>query len=121
MCHHKMKIYKAQPETGHITLKIYLTFPMLSFEFFLKSYFSFMYCFCCFTLNFVNHLSKLCGPSSAAPPHGDTLHSHFILWQSDHCSNRLDANRIPVYALKMEAIKLMPRALFIPSSLLLLI
>lgn len=73
-----------------------------------------MYCFCCFTLNFVNHLSKLCGPSSAAPPHGDTLHSHFILWQSDHCSNRLDANRISVYALKMEAIKLMPRALFFP-------
>ena len=73
-----------------------------------------MYCFCCFTLNFVNHLSKLCGPSSAVPPHGDTLHSQFILWQSDHCSNRLDANRIPVYALKMEAIKLMPRALFFP-------
>lgn len=41
MCHHKMKIYKAQPEIGHVTLKIlnsiaYLTFPMLSFEFFLK-------------------------------------------------------------------------------------
>lgn len=41
MCHHKMKIYKAQPEIGHVTLKIlnsiaYLTFPMLSFEIFFK-------------------------------------------------------------------------------------